>query len=110
MEHAPARRWPIKFVWLILAGLLIFFPIRAYYRWTDDFRIANITHDIPYHPEWDTSLSHEELAQLKSILDQPFTYIGKGAQAYAFASEDGKYVLKFFKFKHLRPNTFLALF
>jgi len=34
---------------------------------------------------------------LEKVLDQPFFYLGKGAQAYAFASEDGHYVLKFFR-------------
>lgn len=34
------------------------------------------------------------------ILNQPFDFIGKGAQFYAFGSRDGKYVLKFFKTHH----------
>jgi len=33
-------------------------------------------------------------------LDQPFTYIGEGAQMIVFASADGNYVLKIFKGKH----------
>ncbi len=33
----------------------------------------------------------------KNILSQPFTYLGKGRQFFVFASDDGKYVLKFIK-------------
>lgn len=33
----------------------------------------------------------------KTILDQPFSYIGSGGQMYVFVSQDEKYVLKFFK-------------
>lgn len=76
---------------------------RVYYRATDDFRIGNMTHEIANRPEWDAApLSAEEMAHVKKLLDQPFHYLGKGAQSYAFLSADGEYVLKFFKFKHLR--------
>src|SRR5579872_5769568 len=48
----------------------------------------------------------------KKILSQPFHYLGRGRQCFAFASEDGKYVLKCIrtdKFKapfwtHIFPN------
>ena len=78
---------------------------RLYYRLTDDFRLANITYELPFKPSWKVpSLTKEEYSRLAQITNQKFTYIGKGAQCYAFASEDGEYVLKFFKFKHLKPN------
>ena len=35
-----------------------------------------------------------------SLLDQPFTFLGKGRQSFAFVSQDGKYVLKFFNKKY----------
>lgn len=34
-----------------------------------------------------------------AILNQRFSYLGKGGQCYAFVSEDGQYVIKFFR-KH----------
>lgn len=37
---------------------------------------------------------------LPPVLQQRFTYLGEGAQVYAFASEDGAYVLKIFKGRH----------
>lgn len=36
----------------------------------------------------------EIVPETKSILSQPFHYLGRGRQCFAFESEDGKYVLK----------------
>lgn len=107
MSDYSSRRWPKRLLWVTILAVFVFFSIRAYYRWTDDFRLANITHELPYNPLWETVSSPEEYAQLISLLKQPFIYLGKGAQAYAFASKDQKFVIKFFKFKHLKPNSFL---
>jgi len=54
-------------------------------------------------------LSDQEHQELAQILNQKFSYIGKGAQCYAFVSDDQLYVLKFFKFKHLKPNLLVDL-
>lgn len=94
-----------KGVCCVLALFLLFGVIRLYYRLTDDFRLANITYELPFDAPWKVPvLNPDEYQNLKQLLSQQFFYIGKGAQCYAFASEDGKYVLKFFKFKHLKPN------
>lgn len=94
----------------ILLGVATFAGVRLYFNLTDDFRLSNMTHEMPYRPEWDVpQLPLAEQAKIASILDQKFTYIGKGAQSYAFGSQDGKYVIKFFKFKHLKPSVFLDL-
>jgi hypothetical protein len=37
-------------------------------------------------------------------LSQPFHYLAAGSQSYAFESEDGKYVIKFFRMNRLIPN------
>jgi hypothetical protein len=93
---------------LVAAGL--FGAARVYYRLTDDIRLANMTHEMPYHKEWDIPpLSPMDQARIDIILNQPYHYIGKGAQSYAFASEDGNYVLKLFKFKHLKPSWFVEM-
>lgn len=98
------------FVWLGIAALAVFALARVYYRATDDFRIANMTYEIPHHKEWEIDpLNPAEKEKLDHILSQKFFYIGKGAQSYAFGSEDQKYVLKFFKFKHLKPSLFVNL-
>lgn len=90
--------------------LALFGIARVYYHVTDDFRIANMTYEIPHHLEWEIpALTAAEKEQLDHVLDQTFHYLGKGAQSYVFTSDDGKYVLKFFKFKHLKPSFFYTL-
>lgn len=98
------------FIYSFLIALLIFAGARLYYNLTDDFRLGNITYDMTGKGDWQTPrISQQEQEKLVSILNQKFYYIGKGAQCYAFGSEDGKYVLKFFKFKHLKPHWLVDL-
>lgn len=90
--------------------LTVFISARLYYALTDDFRVSNITYEMPYNDSWaveEPSVNEEK--EIQQILNQTFTYLGKGAQSYAFVSTDGNYVLKFFKFKHLKPSFFLDL-
>lgn len=94
---------------LVFVSLLAFGSIRFYYYLTDDFRLGHITYDLSQLPDWPFTSSSQEQQEVKAILNQPFYYLGKGAQSYAFVSQDGEYVLKFFKFKHLRPKWFLPL-
>lgn len=90
--------------------LLIGFSIKGILRMTDDFRLSGITHEMSIKEEWKIDpLSENEKTRLKHIFAQKFIYLGKGAQSYAFVSHDNQYVLKFFKFKHLRPNFLLNI-
>ncbi len=52
---------------------------------------------------WQTSEQN-----IAPLLNQPFRFLGAGAQTYAFQSEDGKIVLKFIKQSHRRPLPWLA--
>lgn len=89
----------LAFGGLLVAGRL-FLPL----NW-NEFSVSNITMDLPKHPEWDIApLNDADQARLISILSQPFTYLGKGNQVFAFESRDHQYVLKFFKFSHLKPS------
>lgn len=98
------------FLYLFVVILFLFGGARLYYRLTDDFRISNIKYEMPYDASWDMPRPDvKELAALSNITQQKFHYIGKGAQCYAFVSDDGQYVLKFFKFKHLKPNPLVHL-
>ncbi|CDZ80053.1 hypothetical protein BN1013_00558 [Candidatus Rubidus massiliensis] len=85
----------------------LFITSRIYYRATDDFRLGNIKYELPFNPKWEVDLPDRQ--KLKTIFSQNFFYLGKGAQSYAFVSEDQKYVVKFFKFKHLKNNIFSNL-
>lgn len=95
---------------LFIAAMILYSLARLYYYLTDDFRLANITLDVPNRTEWEVSSpTPSENTKINEILSQNFYYIGKGAQSYAFGSQDGNYVIKFFKFKHLRPSFWLDL-
>lgn len=54
-------------------------------------------------------LSAEKEKTIESALAQKFTYMGSGAQAYVFFSEDGKTVLKLFKKKRFEVPVWIQL-
>lgn len=97
-----------KIAWILCIALALFGAGRLYYYLTDDFHVGNIQHDFSNVPTKKIpTLTQDEYEILYKVLDGKFYYLGKGAQCYAFQSEDGKYVIKFFKFKHLRPRIFI---
>ncbi len=63
----------------------------------EGFSIQKIRATADFNPAWEveSALSEDEL---RAIFKQPFYYLGKGAQTYVFASQDGKYVIKFFRY------------
>ncbi len=81
------------------------------HRQTDGFTRSRITSALPFHAEWETPpLKAEEQRALSGILNQPFLYLGKGAQCYAFVSQDQQYVLKFFRHHRLQPPFWVPSF
>lgn len=76
---------------VILLLFLIAFSLtvgKVIHYWNDGFsarRIYTIGHDV-------SSTLDSETDQ---ILSQPFHYLGRGRQCFAFESDDGRYVLKF---------------
>jgi hypothetical protein len=69
------------------------------------FEVPNISSSLAYRPDWETtSLNKEESKELDAILDQKFTYCGRGGQCWVFASADSKYVIKFFKYDRMRTQ------
>lgn len=75
---------------------------------TKGFCLQKITaDDLPYQPQWDTApLSKEQMEEVEEALDQRFRLIGSGSECFAFISEDGKTVIKFFKLGFARPVYF----
>lgn len=66
------------------------------------FSVAKISSSLTYHPEWESGpLSSDVKA---AVFGQKYKYLASGAQSYAFVSEDGRYVIKFFRMKHLVPS------
>ncbi len=64
--------------------------------------ISNIHDKLDFNPDWEV-----DNPPLADVFDQSFTYLSSGGQAYAFVSEDGKTVLKFFKHHLRRPTLFV---
>lgn len=76
-------------------------------RQTDGFSIARIHSDLSYNPAWETAaLKLEEQQELDCALAQKFYYLGCGGQCFAFGSEDGRYVIKFFKHRIRKPYSY----
>lgn len=96
----------------LLYGLLVIAAIygsgRLYYRVTGGFTESNITSNLPYDRQWDIRpLTPTEQQHVDTIVSQPFSYLGKGCQSYVFQSQDGNYVIKFFKYQRFRPQAWL---
>lgn len=89
------------FVKLALGVGAIFGTYRFCHKQTAGFTCEKIRSDLSYDSRWEVATPPEELGSIRAALKQPFTYLGKGAQSYVFASEDGHYVLKFFRVAHI---------
>lgn len=95
---------------LIAFGVFYLFS-ELYYRTTDGFALKHIRSNFSFNDRWQTRiLSDEEKTLSNQILSQKFSYLGKGCQSYVFESEDGRYVLKFFKYQRLKEREWLKNF
>lgn len=94
-----------KRLWLTLfvAAFALWGSYQLFQNKSLGFGLGRITSDFAYNPDWAIEEPHD-LTPLKSILDQKFKFLAVGSQSYAFASEDGKYVVKFFIMKHQIPR------
>lgn len=88
--------------------VLCFFLVKTFCdSQTSGFRIKKIQGSIPDIEDWKIDSLFQD-ADL-SCLDQPFYFLEKGCQAYAFMSKDKKYVIKFLKFRKIKPSFSLRL-
>lgn len=71
----------------LLFGLTLFPLYKFCERETEGFSVSRITLQLP------AQTSSSKSCDL-TVFDQPFHFLGSGGQCFAFASEDGKYVLK----------------
>jgi len=95
-----------RILFLVLAACSIY-PIykgiNAWDRRNDGFAIEKIGSEYASDPKWNIAYTPQEIAKVNHLLDQPFSYLGRGFQCYAFISADGNYVLKFVRYQRLRP-------
>lgn len=101
--------WRCLIISLLIAVLYGFG--RLYFHLTAGFTLSNITSDFTHQPDWEVRpLSQTENIVLDKALNQSYRYLGKGCQSYAFLSEDGNYVIKFFKYQRYRLQPWLEYF
>lgn len=91
-----------KFIFILIGIGLIITVERLCHRATDGFALVNIYAPKGTYEGSSPAISSEERNQIKSILNQPYSYLDSGAQSYVFISQDKNYVLKLFKFQHMR--------
>ncbi len=89
-----------KLFFLIFLGVAGFFVFRNTQQ--PPFSPFQIESSLPVNPDWKTPPPPE--AERRVFLSSPFKFLGEGAQAYAFESCDGKYVIKFFKMRRFTPD------
>ncbi len=77
---------------LILIICSFVFAARLTKKATEGFTLLGIQSHYPFNPAWEI-----QNPLLPNVFEQRFTYLASGGQCFAFLSEDGKYVLKFFK-------------
>lgn len=69
------------------------------------FSDNEISSTLEPNPAWITAPPDEaKRLQLQALFSTPLTFLGEGAQAYAFVSADGKTVVKFFKMRRFTPS------
>jgi len=72
---------------------------------TRSFAVCKICSTLRAGSEWAVEpLLPEQQGEVDRALSQPYRFLSKGAQAFVFLSEDGRYVIKFFKLHHLQPT------
>jgi hypothetical protein len=91
----------------LLLGILHYFMAAFCNKWTDGFTILRIHSELPFNPAWEsTPISNEKRNELHDIFSQKFHYLASGGQCFAFASENERYVVKFFKHKFRKPYSY----
>lgn len=121
-ETQRGRKGFLEFISKIRFSILLIFSVLAlvcgawyFDRANDGFTLGGIfsEHSImsdQIHASTVRALSANEERLVASIFDQDFTYLGRGGQFYAFASQDGQHVLKFFRYKRFRHEPWLDYF
>jgi hypothetical protein len=79
----------------------------GYMEYNHGFTVANIHLDNWPLIKTQSFHSDEQIQAAQEIVKQPFTYLGKGRQCFAFVSADGKYILKFLKCHRINRSPFL---
>lgn len=96
------RRGLLLLAALVIIGWSGYRYVRYVHRTTDGFSLAAISAPLANQASWAIQpLPTDKQQQVDALLRQCFTYFAHGGQSYVFLSDDGRYVLKLCKLKHL---------
>jgi len=98
MAKYTMRSKVLLLAFLVIAGIGVF---HFSHRRPVMFSIEAISSDLSFDPRWQTPSPSPEI---REIFSQKFSYLARGAQSFAFLSEDGRYVVKFFRMRHLQSK------
>ena len=101
----------MKIVVVICGLALLFWGVNEAYQKKTRFGLLAKFSSPTFVPseEWELPpLKQEEQNEVDQILSQKFTYLARGSQAFAFISEDKKYILKLFKQHKWHPKNLLG--
>ncbi len=96
-------------VFLLLNLGLVFLLIPIPKR-NKTFSLEAISAKLPFQLSWEGRAQNEkEKEETERALSQSYRFLGGGGQCFSFVSEDGKYVIKFFKQKAFPPPQSVSL-
>ena len=105
------RKVFLKILYLLPLFLIICL-CKSWYIASLGFKMAKISPGSFLFYTWQKNIScltEEKRDEVLTILDQPFYFLGRGQQAYAFESADGQYVIKFLRMPKYNPPFWIKL-
>ena len=74
----------------------------------DGFSLKNISSSMTRDPSWTTQVAEEDQEDCRKAFSQSFSYLATGTECHAFISQDGRYVIKFFRHRRWRLHPILS--
>lgn len=102
------KKWGIILLQIAIVVAIIEFVPDFCFKETDGFSMSRLQSAFPSDRHWDIApLSASDQAEFDKAIGQKYRYLGFGGQCFAFESEDGQYVVKFFKHRLRKPQAWL---
>jgi hypothetical protein len=96
----------LKFIRITLLLCAVYLCGHLWFLARDGFSVGRIA----YLPQYSADLEESREEQAIPLLNQSYTYLGRGRQCYAFVSADGKTILKIPRFDRYRLPIVLRAF
>ncbi len=100
----------MRYLNVLVIFLLLLLLGKGWYKATDGYKTAKIIPSIEIFQRWEKENKEEVEPLVRDILSQPFTYLGRGQQCYAFESSDQKYVIKIVRLHKYRIPFWCSLY